>query len=339
MGGMFNLREYILKLTMCSLTLGIWAFLAWIPHLLKNWALFNAPLAPFIGLSASLSEPWFSSEGTAWILKTYPLALIFGRYPGQDGNLSFLWLAFLPLVFFLPKGKSFARSPLVQLTMAGIIGVVFWILLRPSWMAPRYIFISLALLIPVVSCGVEQLYEREEKPYFLRTAILITTLFSFLFCTYPHINNGLVTKIWNLDVHDECALSGEYCGSFNKLNSIANSGARMYFAGYYGYWVRPDILQCQLSRSEKRSLDRIKDTNERWRYLLEKGVEYVVVDRLSHAKKAQEFSSASTPLWLTNELIIDDPKLLVWRIQPSDPEHSVKVKCNMSNSGGWKVSE
>ena len=339
LGETFNLREYILNLIRHSLTLGIWALLAWGPHLIKNWVLFNEPLAPFIGLSESgLSLPWFSPEGTAWILKTYPLALVFGRYPGQSGNLSFLWLAFLPMVFFLPWAKSFVRSSLVQVTVVGIVGVVIWMILRPSWMAPRYIFISLALLIPVVAWGVEQFYEKEQSPYLLRSTILITILFAFLFSSYPHIKNKVVTKVWNLDAQGECALSGEYCPAFNKLNSIANPGARMYFSGYYGYWARPDILQCQLSNSEKTTLKRIKDVNEQWAYLLDRGVEYIVVDRESHAKIIQEFGTTS-PRWVSRELIVESKKLMIWKIQPNKPDYSAKAKCNVNNTDNWVVYE
>jgi|TARA_B110000908_G_C10264649_1_gene462492 hypothetical protein len=337
--GQHNTRKYIVKMAMDSFTLSLWVFLAWGPHLLKNWLLFEAPLAPFVGLNASLSQPWFSAEGTAWILKTYPLTLVFGRYPGQGGNLSFLWLAFLPLILFLPKAKSFVRSPLTQITTTGIIGVGIWMLLRPSWIAPRYIFISLALLIPMVAWAAEQIYEKEERPYFLRIAILITILFAVLFVSYPHIKNTGLKAIRNSDIQDECALSGEYCGSFNTLNSIAHLGARMYFAGYYGYWARADMLQCQLSLAEMQFLDNIKDKNDKWKYLLERGVSYVVIDRSSHAQKALEFGSTPTPSWLSRELIVDDQKLMVWKIQSSDAKRLAKVECNANETKSWKLYE
>jgi hypothetical protein len=340
---LFTLRQNIIKLTQYSFTIGIWVLLAWAPHLIKNWVLFDAPLAPFIGVDSSiLDQVWFSSEDTSWILKTYPLALIFGRYPMQGGNLSFLWLAFLPLVFFLPKTKSFIRSPLVQITVTGIIGVAIWMLLRPSVIAPRYIFISLALLIPMVAWGVEQLYEKENRPYFLRITILIATLLAFLFISYPHIKNTIVNKIRNSDNTTDCALAGgywDYCESFKELNDIVNLGGRMYFAGYYGYWARSDMLQCQLSRSEMMTLDRFKDVKEKWLYLLERGVNYVVVDRLSHAEKIQEFSSTLTPSWLSSELIMDNQKLMVWKIQAKDHENLAKVKCHTNKADNWKVND
>lgn len=334
--GQLNKRGYILKLTKDCFTIGLWAIFAWTPHLIKNWVLFDAPLAPFIELDATLKDAWFSSEGTSWILKTYPLTLVFGRYPGQGGNLSFLWLAFSPFIFFLPKSKSFVRSPLTQITIAGIVGVGIWMLLRPSWIAPRYIIINLALLIPMVAWAAEHIYEKEVRPHFLRIAIVITTLFALLFISYPHIKNTVVKTIRNSEVHDECALSGSYCESFNKFNSIVPLGARMYFAGYYGYWARSDILECQFTNSENRSLDTMEDANDKWAYLLKRGVSYIVFDRSSkaHAQKMLELSSV-TPSWLTRELIVDGQKLMVWEIHSNDFEHLAKVECNTNNSRSW----
>jgi len=334
--GRYNMREYILKLAGDCFTVGLWAFLAWTPHLLKNWVLFDAPLAPFIELDATLRDAWFSSEGASWIIKTYPLTLVFGRYPGQGGNLSFLWLAFSPFIFFLPKAKSFVRSPLIQITITGIVGVGIWMLLRPSWIAPRYIFISLALLIPMVAWAAEQAYEKEVRPHFLRMAIIITTLFALFFVSYPHMQNTVVKIIRNSDVHNDCALSGSYCESFKKFNSIAPLGARMYFSGYYGYWARSDMLQCQFTSSENRSLATMEDANDKWAYLLKRGVSYIVLDRSSdvHAQKMLELSSA-TPSWLNRELIVDGQKLMVWKIHSNDFEHLAKVECNTSNSRNW----
>ena len=209
-------------------------------------------------------------------------------------------------------------------------------LLRPSWIAPRYIFISLALLIPMVAWAAEQAYEKEVRPHFLRMAIIITTLFALFFVSYPHMQNTVVKIIRNSDVHNDCALSGSYCESFKKFNSIAPLGARMYFSGYYGYWARSDMLQCQFTSSENRSLATMEDANDKWAYLLKRGVSYIVLDRSSdvHAQKMLELSSA-TPSWLNRELIVDGQKLMVWKIHSNDFEHLAKVECNTSNSRNW----
>lgn len=336
-GEHLSMRGYILKLSKDCFTIGLWTIFAWTPHLIKNWVLFDAPLAPFVELDATLKDAWFSSETTSWILKTYPLALIFGKYPGQSGNLSFLWLAFLPFVLFLPKTKSFVRSPLVQVTITGVIGVGIWMLLRPSWIAPRYIFISLSLLIPLVARATEQIYEKEMRPYFLRVAIMTATVFALLFVSYPHLKNTIIKKMQNSN--NKCELSGDYCESFSNLNSIASSGSRIYFAGYYGYWARPDILQCQFTSEEIKNLKHIGSTNKKLIYLIHRGVSYIVIDRLSHSQEAQEFGSLLIPSWLRKELVLDSEKLIVWKIQSNNSNHRDQVKCNDVGSNNWEIHE
>lgn len=334
--GEFSPREYIHKLTVDSVALGFWFSIAWVPHLFKNWILFDAPLAPFIGMAPSLSLPWFSSEDTEWILKTYPLALVFGRYPGQSGNLSFLWLALLPLVFFAPRKNPILNSPLVQLTVIGIVGVIIWMLIRPSWIAPRYIFISLALLIPVVAWATGVLYAQEGKFSILRAGILATTLSALFFVSYPHITNTVV-KIFDNSAKGDCALAGAYCGAFKRLNSMMPYGSRMYFVGYFGYWARPDMLQCQLSNYEMKSLDRMEDGNERWNYLVERGVEYIVVDPTSYPSQAEEFGAEMAPSWINRELIIDNSELKVWRLLSLDAGRLAMVRCSQVGPGNWQV--
>src|ERR1039458_7592477 len=64
------------------------------PLVLKNAVLLHEPFAPFYMLhspsSGILEQSWYSAENTRWIVLTYPLALVFGSYPMQHGNLSLL---------------------------------------------------------------------------------------------------------------------------------------------------------------------------------------------------------------------------------------------------------
>lgn len=127
---------------------------------LKNAFAFGEPLAPFIYLSSDLANPaldqvWYDAEATRWIVATYPLALIFGRYPMQHGNLSPLWLVLVPLAATLWAVRRHMSS-LVTVTLAGVTGVAVWVLLRPSVLAPRYILPALIVLIPIAAIGAER---------------------------------------------------------------------------------------------------------------------------------------------------------------------------------------
>jgi len=127
------------------------ASVAWFPQLLKNAVLFGAPLAPFLGTGQDnwLEQVWFSAADTRYIVLTYPLALVFGRYPMQGGGLSLLILAFAPLVCFMARPRTI--SPLVAVTSAAVAGTVVWVVLRPSVIAPRYFLTTLLLFVPLVA--------------------------------------------------------------------------------------------------------------------------------------------------------------------------------------------
>lgn len=79
--------------------------IAFIPHLYKNFILFNEPFAPFylfqsVGEDGILDQVWFDSAVTRRIVFTYPFVLIFGNFPMQGGNISPLILILLPILFF-----------------------------------------------------------------------------------------------------------------------------------------------------------------------------------------------------------------------------------------------
>ena len=74
------------------------------PHLIQNALLYHNPIAPFG--TGNVSETWFGPITTHRLLLTYPLALTFGSYWAQYGDLSPLLLAFLPLALLLPRGRG-----------------------------------------------------------------------------------------------------------------------------------------------------------------------------------------------------------------------------------------
>lgn len=313
--------------------------LAWIPHGIKNGVLFGAPLAPFLGGDgAMLSQVWFAPEDTLWILLTYPLALTFGRYPLQGGNLSFVLLAFLPLAVYLFRAPSdWLRSPLAMITLAGLLGVVVWMVLRPSVIAPRYFFASLALLIPLVARAAEIAYEQEERPRWLRAAMVFTLVSALSFVSLPLV----MTPYWSLGAkpgaNPACTYASNYCQPLTKLNEIAPPGSRVYFAGYYGFWLRPDLLQCQATPAEIQRLEKLPDAAARWSYLVERGFRYVVIDKTSHARVAKRLSG-ETAVKITVPIPVT-AQLIVGQLEPGDQRLGPAAHCASNPDGGWMIVE
>ncbi len=158
---------------------GLGAFLPAVVHLYKNWALLKEPLAPFIYISGNpfdqnwidVNQKWFSDEITSKILLTYPLAFVFGQYPMQYGTISFMILAFLPLFLCVSTANYFQTRTTIQIFIIGCIGLITWIIYRPSVFAPRYYLYTLILLIPLAAYSVENVLTEKRNPRWLLSVI------------------------------------------------------------------------------------------------------------------------------------------------------------------------
>src|SRR5262249_3321925 len=122
-------------------------------------------------------QAWVGPEATRRIILTYPLAVTYGQYPMQDGNISALVLAFVPLLLLGSRSRQLRESPIVQLSTAALSGIVLWVMLRPSVLAPRYFMASLLAFVPLAMSGSELVLGREGKTSsWLRRGVLLCAL-------------------------------------------------------------------------------------------------------------------------------------------------------------------
>jgi hypothetical protein len=281
-GKWYLTREAMKKLFSVAVQAAGWFLLAWMHQLLKNSILFSAPLAPFIGAEGInyLNQVWFDPSVTQRIVLTYPLALVFGRYPMQGGGLSLLMVAFLPLLFFYRKFSWKSFGPLFAITLAGIAATIFWVAIRPSVIAPRYFLAPLFLLIPVIAIAAENTWNRSSSKL-VHFAIVSTIALAFVLPVYQL--RGTLLAIPNLLAGEKqpCIQASEYCAPLFQLNSVADKGDRIYFAGYYSFWLRPDLLQCLNAADEMTDLENSSNMLEA---LHSSGFRYIVIDRSSHTE-------------------------------------------------------
>lgn len=334
-GGWRALRALTVSLTV----LGLWALVATLPHLLKNAVLFDAPLAPFVGGPQDkgwLRQVWFPAEVTRRIVLTYPLALVFGRYPMQAGNLSYLLLAFLPLAWWLPRPARWGTSPLAAVTLAGLIGTALWVALRPSVIAPRYILATLLLLYPLVARSVEHALAVEPRPRWLRAGIVASTLAAFLVFSYPlfPMARQMVSALQGTSA-DPCALASPYCGPLRALDAVAAPGDRVYYAGYYTYWLRDDLLQCRDSYREAGWMRLLEGPGLTWEALAEGGFRWLVVELASHAAEYQALSASAPPPGVEVRESVRTAEVLVLRLD--DHAGPKAPACREAPPGTWRV--
>ncbi len=265
-----------------ALVTAAWATLPWLPHFAKNAVLFGAPLAPFIGGpqdTAWLNQVWFSPETTRWILATYPFALVFGRYPMQGGGLSFVLLACAPLVWVVWRQLAGDKTLLRRVVLACLLGVAIWMILRPSVIAPRYFLATILLIVPLIAIATQRALERLPQLLLLRVGIFVVLWAALLSSTWHVLPTLRALPAYAAGTLDRCAMASAYCGPQQHLARSAALGERVYVAGYYRYWLRPDQLLCGDTPSEARliaqSSDPIADLQ---RY----GFKHLVIDETSH---------------------------------------------------------
>ena len=318
-----------------------WFAVGMSPHMIKNAVLYVAPFAPVLGGEGAswLNQTWFSEADTAWILLTYPLALVFGRYPMQSGNLSLLFLAFAPLLFLIPALRTRMKRPLAQVTSAAILGTGLWMALRPSVIAPRYLLATLFLFAPVVALAAEHTYRNESRPRVVSLAMILTVLMAITIVATP------LTKLprYFVDVlrgaFPKCGLASGYCEPLSKLNDQAASGARVLFSGYYSYWLRPDLLQCRDNRQDERALAKVANAEDRWATLYGRGFRYLVIDKITHADKWKAWVPATAPPWLEVSEIIGTGELSILSLTARREAASVpvQVSCVQLSPPAWDV--
>lgn len=325
----------------------------------KNGILYGEPLAPFSILnshlvSAVLDQSWYTRENTRWIILTYPLALTFGQYPMQHGNITPLLLAFLPFLFFFSKNLSpFRNQRLMVLTLSSVVGILFWVIFRPSVFAPRYILSPLLTLLPLGGYIVEQLWKSREN-LVLRLSTLVVAFFMIVgtIITY-RICLPLAKSFW---IASSRAYRDPVRDTLRFVNANANRGDIVYMAMTYRLYLRPDLLQC-LSRKpqkEKRgvSLNRKWDLSSNkkwglslnrnmWEDLYHQGVTWLVLDRsipLGHVfgviKKPNPFLKSDYLSIITYPI---DRNFMVYQIIPKAGAPKPQQRCIEQKDGTWLI--
>jgi len=316
--------------------------IAVIPHLIKNGVLFDNPFAPFGTDSQGwTNQIWYSPATTKRILLSYPLSLIYGNYWGQEGSLSALILAFAPLALFLERPSRWRNSTLLAITMSALIGVLTWVILRPSVFAPRYILATLMLFALLPARAVENLFQREERPGWLSMSVLAGAI--LIAISVPLTFNEIVffpekTYQYLAGEMGNCGRDYQYCGQLTMLNRNADFGDRIMLGTYQRYWLRSDLLQC-LSTVEDEGEIFSTPIEDRWTKLYQHGFRYLLADNITHAHFKDGLDFENIPHWLEVVEMSYDGQISLFRLDViADPQVDMELDClRRGPSKVWEV--
>jgi hypothetical protein len=311
------------------LVLAAWAAIAWLPQCLKNGVFYGAPLAPFLGMGETgswLNQVWHSPEITRHILLTYPYALVFGQYPMQGGGVSPLLLVLPALAWLLLRRRG--DGALAAVTAAALLSTIAWMLVRPSVLAPRYILATLLLFAPLAALAAEAALT--NRRWWLRigtAALLVLALKSAINEVQP---GPMALLQWANGRGERCLQASPSCKPLSALATEGGAGERVLLAGYYGYWMRPDQLQC---RDDPMEQDQIKKATDIMAALQAGGFRYAVIERSSHG-------------WLEERLLEETPP--VRRLGPRGhvvvyelPSNTTlqRWRCVETRPGQWTITQ
>jgi hypothetical protein len=307
--------------------IGMLMLAAFIPHLIKNAMLFGEPFAPFYFLKGSgnqwVNQVWFSPDTTKYILFTYPLALIFGQYPMQEGNLSALMLAFLPLVFFLPKPVLLMENRLFQLTVTAILCTMIWVIIRPAVIAPRYILASLLLFIPVVAAATEYFLVHTDSFKIVKVTVSFSLVFALMLFIIQYYMIPARFVRYLTGRLQTCEFSSGYCPALAYVNSTAPTGCRIYVGGYYAYHLRSDLLQ-DVSGPLDEAGSNLPLQKRDWGPFYKQGFRYIVIQKESQSMLLKILQQDQLPPWLTIRTIYEDPHSIVFSLHHWIPDSTIQ---------------
>jgi hypothetical protein len=322
-------RPFLKSFMVGSLIILTGLIIAIVPHLIKNGVLFHNPISPFgSGGIGWLDQNFFGKEVTRRIVLTYPLALTYGSYWAQYGNLSPLILAFLPLAFFLPRPNSFLSSPLAVVTLAAVAGLAVWLFLDPSVLAPRYILATLLLLALLPARAAEHISLADFRPRILDFGV--TVLNSITLIAFGLSFLGVVffpdsTKLSLVDSLSECSRDGIYCSAINRINKVAKPGERVFLVSYQHYWFRGDLLQCLSSANE---MNFSANGDDLWLELYKKGFSFLFIDKYANPEFLERLDVEHHPDWVNLTTVFDQSILLIYRLEFTNPPTEITpMKC------------
>lgn len=315
--------------------------LAFIPHFIKNGLLFDNPLAPLgFGDSGWLKQIWHGAETSRRIALSYPLAITYGSYWAQYGNMSPLILAFLPLMFYLPRPRSLFSSPLSVLTLLALMGMIIWVIFNPSIVAPRYILALLSLFILLPARAAEYASRNDRPPRLMAVWIPAFTLIILVSTGLFFLGDVFVpdrTFQYLTGEMGECGRDGENCSAMNKINRKADLGDRVYLATYHRYWLRGDLLQCTLNRRDQAA--RPAAGEEFWLEFYQDGFEFLLLDRDSYAFIVPRLDLEHLPDWVHVTLIEQTDPLYTYQVRFDEVPSAVeRAHCQrLGSSTIWEV--
>lgn len=334
----FSIRQLFRQHFFNWMQIVLFILIALLPNILKNSLLYQEPFAPLISKGASwLEQNWYSASVARRLVLTYPLALIYGNYFAQYGQLSPLSLVFLPFLFFRGKKQfSLYRHPLFRLSVSALAGVLIWIIFRTTTFAPRYFLSPLLVLLLVGAFAAEYASYKRFKPLRIELLIPLALLF-VIYISYdgyikqfPGLSDYLSGKI------SRSAYLGPGFDPYNYLNQVTDDGDRIFIDNYYTYWLRPDLIECLDSLEDQ--VAGLPTAKEKWEKLYLRGFKYVYIYIPTHGNTLSGLEiPLGVPDWLSVTPVFVQGDHQIFELKSKDPNRQPEITCKQNETPAYQL--
>lgn len=282
-------------------------------HILFNWIFLGSPVAFISSLSKinPVTGPWDFDPKTIFVSRMlYPLVVTFKNNPQSLGNISPLFLAFLPaltmkrirIVLNLLRGMK-------QLALASVVTLSLWVFLFFTILEIRYVlFLWVLLYIPLAEI-LAILIEDGNKLIKVNVSVLIVMGLSFMLFRSANISFSAYSFVDD-DGTPRCH-DALYCEYLVAINNQADRGDRVLTLGAYRYYLRPDLFTCSTNNEEYLILQELshKNMDDFWVEVYRLGFKYFAFEMdytVRHLQFGMIPGSDNTPDWVKLKPLYED---------------------------------
>lgn len=303
-------------------------------HLWQNWVWLGSPLAPlqFAPKLESSNWEWQFDPGVLNLLRfLYPLTVTFFNTPQSLGDISPLFVGFLP--FLLVKNiRTKIRFVTNYLLGTGILTLILWLAFFYTVVEIRYVFFIWILLFLPAAQLIEHSMEFVPKAISTLMQLMLILVLSFTSFRVAAIS---ITTYSPIDAagNAHCSDIG-FCTFFNLVNKIASPNDRVFALQAFRYYLRMDLLACSSRADEYPLLQALAQQNspDFWSEAYRQGFRFITYEEnfaVNHSRFGTIPDPKIAPLWLKISVVspVNDKNNVAYRIDAIDPPFQPEILC------------
>jgi hypothetical protein len=326
--------------------IGIGALGLGIYHLFANWLILGNPLAFLSSISSidPANGPWdYNPDQILAVRLLYPFVATFYNSPQTLGNISPMFLAFLPAILIKDiRNEANISKQLWVLFIISMVALILWIFSFFTVYEIRYVlflwailFIPLAEIIATVLANTDYFFQK------ILHVLIVMLLVFFVWRTIyiPLDTYSPIDKQGNPQCNDS-----RFCEYLKSINKAAAPGDRVLTLGAFRYYLRSDLFACSTRNTEYKTLQKLTSQNAEafWEEVYRQGYKYLAYENdytIRHLQFAIIPSPDNTPRWIKLEPIFGVPGDLqvAYKINVSNPPVEIEATCQKISPKGWEI--